>query len=271
MTPVISVIIPLYNKETIIEKCIKSVLNQSFDCFELIIIDDGSTDNSAFIAKNINDKRINFIKQENGGPSKARNHGIQASNAEWCVCLDADDELLPNALEEMYRLHQEHPTADIINCSTIIRKRDKDFLIRQKKEGFIKNNFKYWFQGGLMPGTGHSLFRTKLLKKHLYNERLRRFEDADLLFRLLNDAKLYNSSNITFIVNTAYSSASNRRECIEEDFVGHLSMKGKSFWEKLCVYKFFLEERDNYPKEMRNLYANWYKRYDLFLLHKLLK
>ena len=71
MTPKISVIIPLYNKEKIVERSVNSVLNQSFKDFELIIIDDGSTDNSFKMVESIKDERIRIIVQSNGGPSKA--------------------------------------------------------------------------------------------------------------------------------------------------------------------------------------------------------
>ena len=99
MTPKISVIIPLYNKEKIVERSVNSVLSQSFKNFELIIVDDGSTDNSFEIVNNIKDDRIRLMRQENGGPSKARNTGAKRACGEWIVFLDADDELLPCALK----------------------------------------------------------------------------------------------------------------------------------------------------------------------------
>ena len=94
----ISVIIPLYNKEQIIEKCIQSVLTQDYDDFEVVIVNDGSTDRSAEIVKRIDDSRIRLIEQENGGPSKARNIGVKNAKGDWIVFLDADDEFLLGAL-----------------------------------------------------------------------------------------------------------------------------------------------------------------------------
>ena len=72
----ISVVIPLYNKEAIIKKSIESVLTQDYDDFDVIVVNDGSTDNSVEIVKAIHDPRITLIEQENGGPSKARNTGV---------------------------------------------------------------------------------------------------------------------------------------------------------------------------------------------------
>ena len=90
----ISVIIPLYNKEQIIEKCIQSVLTQDYNDFEVVVVNDGSTDRSAEIVKRIDDSRVRLIEQENGGPSKARNTGVKNAKGEWIVFLDADDEFL---------------------------------------------------------------------------------------------------------------------------------------------------------------------------------
>ena len=73
----ISVIIPLYNKEPIIERSLQSVLSQDYDDFEVVVVNDGSTDRSADIVRSINDPRIRLIEQENGGPSKARNTGTK--------------------------------------------------------------------------------------------------------------------------------------------------------------------------------------------------
>ena len=87
----LSIIIPLYNKEKHIKKTIDSVLNQDFSCFELIVVDDGSTDKSAEIVSQIQDNRIRLIQQSNSGVSKARNMGAQIASSSWLIFLDGDD------------------------------------------------------------------------------------------------------------------------------------------------------------------------------------
>lgn len=269
--PQISVIIPLYNKETIIGRSIQSVLSQSFKDFELIIVNDGSTDGSTKVVKTFCDDRIFFIEQENGGPSKARNTGIRHAQGDWIVFLDADDELLPNALSNFWSSHLKHKDADIIDYGTILKSGEKTKTRLHKEEGYIKNNFKTWFYGELMPGSGHSMFHTSLFKENLYDERLRRYEDAELLFRLLKKAIVYKEKDTAFIVNTNFSSASSARKNIDEDFIGHLSIKGLSIWEKMCMYKFFIEEREHYPEEVRRLYPHLFNRIDLFIMYQILK
>lgn len=104
MDDLISIILPVYNAEHTIEKTINSVLNQSYENFELIIIDDGSEDHSFNICKSIKDERIKLIKQKNQGPSFARNRGIDEAVGTFICFLDADDTYEHNFLEIMSTL-----------------------------------------------------------------------------------------------------------------------------------------------------------------------
>ena len=89
----VSIIVPVYNASEFITKCIESVINQAYKDFELIIINDGSTDNSLEICQSfaIQDKRIKIVNKENSGVSTSRNIGIKESSGEWIMFLDADD------------------------------------------------------------------------------------------------------------------------------------------------------------------------------------
>ena len=102
----ISVIIPVYNVEPYLHKCINSVLNQTFQNFELILVDDGSTDNSGIICDEYahKDERIKVIHQKNAGQSAARNNGFEISKGEYICFLDSDDWFSDNALEIFYNL-----------------------------------------------------------------------------------------------------------------------------------------------------------------------
>lgn len=268
--PNISVIIPLYNKEKSIKKTIDSLQKQTFQDFEIIIVNDGSTDNSVNIVEKIGDKRIKLIHQKNAGPSSARNTGISNASADWIVFLDADDELLPNALEYFLTIINSHCDIDIVDCNRYIKNENNLKLGNHPINGYVKNPTKECFFNKIGPGEGHSAFRRLFMLKHPYNEKLRRFEDAELLVRQLCKATVYSTDIPTMIVNCEYSNASLPRKNIYEDYVGHLSFKDKSFWQKMCVYRTFLEERNNYPEECKQLYKSWYYRYDLLLCYKIL-
>ena len=95
----LSVIIPLYNCEDYIEDCLESVIAQSYEDFEVILVNDGSTDQSVEVAKRVQDSRIRIISQKNRGLFHARITGLRAAVGEYCIFLDADDLLRANALE----------------------------------------------------------------------------------------------------------------------------------------------------------------------------
>ena len=116
--PVISVIIPMYNTEAYINDCLDSLVAQTFTDFEAIIIDDGSTDESARIAAGYasSDARFRLIGQPNKGPSEARNTGLKIMRGEYVTFIDSDDCVAPNFLETLFFIAQLHK-ADVACCS----------------------------------------------------------------------------------------------------------------------------------------------------------
>jgi glycosyltransferase involved in cell wall biosynthesis len=123
MSPLVSVILPVYNQEKYIVETIEGILNQSFQNFELVILDDGSTDQSAriirlFAAK---DTRIRAFFKSNSGKSNATNYLVSKAKGEWCAFLDADDVMLPERLERQVAFHQANPSIDASssNCCYI--------------------------------------------------------------------------------------------------------------------------------------------------------
>ncbi len=111
--PYFSVIIPLYNKSEYIEKTIQSVIDQDFSDFEIIVIDDGSTDNGIAILKRFKDNRIKLYQQENKGVSAARNKGISKANGKYIALLDADDVWYSNHLTELQSQIIQFPDAGL--------------------------------------------------------------------------------------------------------------------------------------------------------------
>lgn len=105
----ISVVIPLYNKEASIANTLNCVLAQTYQDFEIVVVDDGSTDNSAAVVDTFKDHRIRLIHQPNGGVSAARNAGIKEAKGEYVAFLDADDKWLVEHLENLAQLIKMYP------------------------------------------------------------------------------------------------------------------------------------------------------------------
>lgn len=134
MTSFFSIIIPLYNKEKHIKDTLNSVLNQTFKNFEVIIVNDGSTDDSLDKVNTFQDSRIQIYSIKNQGVSYARNYGIEKAKADYIVFLDADDLWFINHLEELKNLQQDFP-----NCGIYCNR----YKIKISKNKTISNRYSY--------------------------------------------------------------------------------------------------------------------------------
>ena len=155
-----SVIIPLYNKAPYIRKALESVLAQTYTDYELIIIDDGSTDGSAEIAEaflqelpasRLSPLAFRLLKQKNAGVSAARNNGFSVSSAEYIAFLDADDWWEPTYLERMAQLINDYPVAGLYACNYVYYKPGKTHVAINNIESGYFNYPKAYFEGGVMP------------------------------------------------------------------------------------------------------------------------
>ncbi|MGB9941464.1 glycosyltransferase family 2 protein [Methanosarcina sp.] len=140
---------PLYNKEPHVKRALDSVISQTVQDFEIIVVNDGSTDKSADIVKSFIDARIRLINQKNAGVSVARNRGIDAAKSELIAFLDADDEWLPDYLETILRLMEKYPDAGLYATSlktefidNVLMDKDKELRKLIPDEGLILNYFK---------------------------------------------------------------------------------------------------------------------------------
>lgn len=111
VSDLVSVVIPLYNKGPYIARTLNSVLCQTFQNVEVIVVDDGSTDNGAEVVRGFHDPRIRLIQQENHGLSTTRNRGVDESKGAFIAFIDADDEWMPEHLEVLERLWEKYPEA----------------------------------------------------------------------------------------------------------------------------------------------------------------
>ena len=139
--PKVSVIVPIYNVEKYLEKCINSLLSQTLEDIQIILVNDGSKDNSGNIAKEYeqnNKDRVIYVEKENGGLSDARNYGLKYATGDFIAFLDSDDYIEKNAYEEMYNKAIEE-NADYVECDFIWEfpnkiRVDKQYPYKNKKE-----------------------------------------------------------------------------------------------------------------------------------------
>ena len=253
--PLISIIIPLYNKEDCILKTIESITTQNFEDYEIVVVDDGSKDNSVALIENLHNDKIKIFLKENGGPASARNYGVDHATGKWGLFLDADDTLEPGALKLLDNLIKKEPKCEFFCCNHYVQSEGKKFLFSTKfKEGYICNNFFAYQTKRIRPRAGAAIFSMPLLKKYPYNEQFRRYEDADCVFNIMRDTKAYVSPLPIMTYNRNNSEASRPRKDIREDYIGSLSYEGKDCWEQLTLYNLYLQGCRIYPEDMKRLY-----------------
>lgn len=230
----ISVIIPLYNKENCIKRTIESVINQTYTNWECIVIDDGSNDNSSEVLKEINDDRIVYIYQENKGVSSARNNGVLKSKGEWIVFLDADDYLLPNALATLIDIVTKYNCkCGAANFNMEINNSFK--LYSDLKEGIVKQPFKEWHKSNFCPRTGAAIFKRDIAITYMHPENISRFEDLQMLFNIMKN-HLFSYSDIPVMVYTCDNKGlSNYCKNPKKDYITNVQLSNTKFYERLII------------------------------------
>lgn len=223
--PLVSVVIPLYNKEPHIKRAIDSILAQKIQDFEIIVIDDGSTDKSADIVKSFTDPRIRLIQQENAGVSAARNRGVQEAKTDMIAFLDADDEWKPEFLETILRLRKNHPEAGAYaaayeKCDEngITIRIDYREIPSAPWEGLLQSYF-LTAALGKMPISASSVCvpKTILLKYGGFQEGVWVWEDSELWGKIALQHEIAFSQKVGSVYHTeAVNRACNRKLPVKE-------------------------------------------------------
>lgn len=166
MNPKVSVIIPNYNYGRYVANTLESVLSQTYRNIEVIVVDDGSTDNSLSVLEKFGD-RIRLVQQKNAGVSVARNHGVSLSDGELLAFLDADDVWLPEKLERQIERFKVDSEIGLVHCSMTLIDPDDQAIgeITDGQEGFISHEF-LRLERGVVIGAGS----TALVKRKLFYE-----------------------------------------------------------------------------------------------------
>ena len=194
--PFFSIVLPTYNRASLLPRGIGSVIKQAFKDWEMIIVDDGSMDNTKDVVASFNDARITYVYQENAERSVARNMGISHSSGEWICFLDSDDEYQPDHLQELAEFIEFHkPLPGVIATGLITQQgkstHQKDFLNLQK------NVFEEIGSKFLIP-TQVCVHRS-VLEKEQFDVRFRLWEDTHLWLRIAAQYPVYQMEKYTAI------------------------------------------------------------------------
>ena len=237
-----SIVIPLYNKEGSIKKTLESVLNQTFQNFEIIVVNDGSKDSSLQVVKSINDSRFRIIDKLNGGVSSARNTGIKEAKNEWIVFLDADDLWEENHLETISRMIVKFNN-DHVFCTSFIRSNQSLPAKQDYNISIIENYFVEAIKCHFFWTSVTAINKKVFDNVGVFNESLSRGEDLDLWARIGMKYRFIRSHEITAIyVQDADNKLSFTKTSLDKSILSNISFVGlnkiqSSYYKKLIVRK----------------------------------
>lgn len=181
----VSVIVPVYNHEEYIEDCVESILPQTYRNFEVIVVDDGSTDNTAEKLLKYRDK-INYLYKENGGGASALNVGIKASKGNYIAWLSSDDMFLPEKLELQIKRFEEDPELGLVHSDWYTIDKKGKITGHEKASNYGKDKvILELLKHNFINGSTTMIRRECFLKVGLFDENMRYSADGDLWSRLI--------------------------------------------------------------------------------------
>jgi glycosyltransferase involved in cell wall biosynthesis len=189
--PLVSVIIPTYNHAHYLPESVGSVLNQSYSPRELIVVDDGSRDDTRAVVQRCDDGSVRYLSQRNRGLAAARNRGLSEARGEFVAFLDADDRLLPHHLRMSVAALQHHTNVAFV-CGDLRTFGTPNNFVHVHACGPTPDHFASMLRGCFIVNVGACLFRrSALLAVGAFDETRRACEDWDLFFRLLRHSSLH--------------------------------------------------------------------------------
>lgn len=200
--PEISIIVPVYNVVNFLDRCVKSVLGQSFTDFELILVDDGSTDGSSDICDKYEklDNRVVVIHKNNAGPGAARNTGIKRATGKYVSFIDSDDWYSSDAIEYLYKLMKKH-NPSIVSASYILTSGEDRFNTKEFKERVLNRDeaiYEYMYIGMSRRIADFSpcakLYKKEVFDRHRFPEG-QFYEDGATILQMIMDCEYYVKSD----------------------------------------------------------------------------
>lgn len=235
-----SIIVPLYNKGAKVRRTIDSVLAQTWQGeWECVVVDDGSTDDSAQYVREYADPKIHYLRKDNGGVSSARNFGILHSRKEWLIFLDADDELLPDALSLFARMIASNPQGSLF-VGGLDWNGKKGPESRDDGHRTPFPFFDMWL-GKFYPCPRNMAIRRSLLAEGpRFDERMSFFEDLDFSLRVVSVASVVYSRQCVARYNQdgeGLSAKPHRPEAEMAYYIPESLSLAKSFWHRALLFE----------------------------------
>lgn len=283
-----SIVIPLYNKEDSIRRAIDSVFGTGYADLEIIVVDDGSTDNSAARVTTYTDPRLKYLFQSNSGVSAARNRGILEAQGEWILLLDADDEIMPEAMATYDAMTDKFPHAEVlVQRIAYANQPDRGLLTRlarhirpvfQTRSPF----FAIW-ANLCYPRPDNFCFKKKLcLHSGLFDERMAFWEDFDFTRRIVRQRTMAVSTATGAKYIQATTGLSRTPHPAEREMAHYIpeiiDRERTSFWERALLYDIVGHhvawweghgERANHYRSIQQNHFPWYFKRLSWLRHQL--
>lgn len=254
MIPKISIIAPVYKSEKLIHRCVNSILGQTYQDFELILVDDGSPDNSGKICDELaaTDRRIRVIHQENQGAAAARNRGLECAAGEYIAFCDSDDMVAPRWLEHLLDAAAPDTLPMCTYCHSSAQLGEEQKFSIPTGEAMDRAEYFTFNRHGLAGYLCNGLYSNKIIREHSLRIRERKNQgdyNEDLLFALQY------VRHVKHIVYTGYA------DYLYDAHEGSLSRNGKRYYfdkyaEKYQLWQAFLEEhhREDQLAQLANTY-----------------
>lgn len=247
----LSIIIPLYNKEKTIKSTLNSILQQNVQNFEIIVVDDGSIDDSYSVVNSIDDNRIKLFHKSNGGVSSARNFGLLNASGIWIMFFDADDVMEAHALKFFLKATKEYPDVYVFISNFHIIDGNKVVSYSHIKHNFMVNNpiKSIWYRE-IYSRPGNTIFHKDVLKlQGGYDEDLSYNEDYEFSLRVLSFRKAMYLPFCSMSYIKCTDGASMFVHPFSKDFVSKINtMAFDSLYKKLIIYNLLMFSKSYRPQ-----------------------